>query len=537
MRRTLWNSLMCACVGFLIFSGAVASHAAANPQKQADRFLSATQKRDFKVLFEMSFFYQRGVQQIKNESPKSLWDVKIGNYYNALEKVYSGKIQEQGETQMSRNFSEGIGSITEPMGFIHSLTVMLAPGCTWKIEETRRETRVDNWDGRQYTVDNVYVGLAYKSVEDSPMVGSQVGPKLLKRTIVNIIFDTGSGQYLRSNRVNEGDAYWGGDAATNYRIAKVFAQKGQVNMSILIMEDLLKKGELPEEGKAVLAATYFESVKKQSFFLIGQKCYGLNANFAHKPMVQRAIALDENYKDLWVIMLTDAINFNVKNDLACNNGSGITDQLVSVANEFARGISHSEQKISLSVFDYASFWLKRAKESANRGVFEQASMDFKRARDLVKDDPRIKQSARETLLPFIREGANIVHQDNLKYSQPIVNQMGLMETVDVVGLTPEPEEKLIFAKSAKLAARGYTHQFLSGKPNRSRAEYWAAKANEWSEGLSAQEIKSIAETDQAGQAQTQERRNTPSQSQGQQKPQFPKSPSDLFKGLIKDRRK
>jgi hypothetical protein len=93
---------------------------------------------------------------------------------------------------------------TDPLQYLLALTSILTPACTWRVEETKKKECRSEWDGRKYTAHIVYAGLDYKSVEGSPLLNRW----FLKKTILSLLFDGGTGLHFRSSRVRVGSAFF-----------------------------------------------------------------------------------------------------------------------------------------------------------------------------------------------------------------------------------------------------------------------------------------------------------------------------------------
>ena len=160
------KSIILIIILFLTVSGGAAS--AADHAKRVEKFLIAVQKKDFKTIFDASYEHQRILSNIKNNNPKILWDKLITEYYEAERK----KFERQGVYE----------------------TGFLLPSCKWKVIESKKE-------GDKFIV---YVSLNYKSVEESPLIGS----KVLKEAILGFTLDAKTGLYMESSKVEKGDVHW-----------------------------------------------------------------------------------------------------------------------------------------------------------------------------------------------------------------------------------------------------------------------------------------------------------------------------------------
>lgn len=175
-----------------------------NPEKQTEKFITAVQKKDFKTIFDTSYYYQMELSQIKANNPKALWQKLTTEYYESKKSVLFEQKEESLTDAWVRFGGEIFGSPTDPAKNILALLGFLLPSPKWKVVESKKEKQLDRWSGRQYDVFIVYVTLGYKTVEESPVIGS----KVLKETILGFLFDAKTGLYMRSSRVVKGDVYW-----------------------------------------------------------------------------------------------------------------------------------------------------------------------------------------------------------------------------------------------------------------------------------------------------------------------------------------
>ncbi|MFQ6083956.1 MAG: type 4a pilus biogenesis protein PilO [Candidatus Aminicenantia bacterium] len=171
-----------------------------NPEKRVEKFLKAVKDKDFKTIFDTTYYYQMELSQIKSNNPKVLWEKLITEYYESKKNAVL-----KGEKKSSIfDSTSPFAFIIEPTKDIRALMNLLNPPCKWKVIETRRELKRDESSGRQYDVFEVYVSLNYPKVEESPLIDS----KLLKERIWSIYMDAKTGLYIRHYYVAEGDVYW-----------------------------------------------------------------------------------------------------------------------------------------------------------------------------------------------------------------------------------------------------------------------------------------------------------------------------------------
>ncbi len=175
-----------------------------NPVKQVKKFLTGVQKQDFKSIFDISYYYQTELSQITSNNPKVLWPKLTTEYYESKKNALFRQKKESLTNVWIRFSGEFFGTPTDPVENIRALMDLLAPSPKWKVIESKKEKQFDMWEGRQYDVYVVYVSLNYKTVEESPLIGS----KVLKEATLGFVLDAKTGLYMRSSRVEKGDVYW-----------------------------------------------------------------------------------------------------------------------------------------------------------------------------------------------------------------------------------------------------------------------------------------------------------------------------------------
>ncbi len=169
-------------------------------EKQTGKFLMAVKKKDFKTIFDSTYYYQMKLSEIKSNNPKVLWEKLTTEYYEARKNAVL-----KGEKKSSLFGSASYFTfIIEPTKNIRALMNSLNSPCKWKVIETRRKLKRDESSGRQYDVFEVYVSLNYPKIDESPLIDS----KLLKERIWSIYMDAKTGLYIRHYYVAEGDVYW-----------------------------------------------------------------------------------------------------------------------------------------------------------------------------------------------------------------------------------------------------------------------------------------------------------------------------------------
>ena len=175
-----------------------------NPQKQTEKFLVAVQKKDFKTIFEMTYYYQMELSRIKSNNPKALWQKLTTEYYESKKNALFSRKEESLTDAWVRFGGEVFGTLTDPVENIRALMRLLTQSCKWRVIESKKEKHHDQWSGRQQDVNVIYVSLKYKTVEESPLIGS----KALKEAILGFVLDGKTGLYMRSSKIGKGDVYW-----------------------------------------------------------------------------------------------------------------------------------------------------------------------------------------------------------------------------------------------------------------------------------------------------------------------------------------
>lgn len=185
-------------------SGGAVYGATVNPENQTEKFLMAVQKKDFKSIFDITYYYQMELSQIKSNNPKVLWQKLTTEYYESKKKVFFEKKDESLTDAWILFGGELFGTPTDPIENLRALMNLLTPSSKWKVIESRKEKHLDRWSGREYDVYLVYVSLGYKTLDESPLIGS----KKLKEAILSFVLDAEKGLYMRSSRAVKGDVYW-----------------------------------------------------------------------------------------------------------------------------------------------------------------------------------------------------------------------------------------------------------------------------------------------------------------------------------------
>ncbi len=151
-------------------SDGVTYGASFSPEKQTKKFLTAIQKKDFKTVFNITYYYQAELSKIKDNNPKVLWQKLTSEYYESKKNALFKERKESLTNAWIRFGGELFGSRTDPAKNIQTLMNLLTPSSKWKVIESKKKKQYDSWSGRQFDVFVVYVSLNYKTVEVSPLI-------------------------------------------------------------------------------------------------------------------------------------------------------------------------------------------------------------------------------------------------------------------------------------------------------------------------------------------------------------------------------
>jgi hypothetical protein len=151
MRRLFWVNLIICSIVLWRLSGSIAYCAifSPNPEKQTEKFLTAVQKKDFKTIFEMTYYYQMELAQIKSNNPKALWQKLTTEYYESKKNALFSRKEESLTDAWVRFGGELFGTPTDPVENIRALMGLLTQSCKWRIIESKKEKHHDQWTGRQ----------------------------------------------------------------------------------------------------------------------------------------------------------------------------------------------------------------------------------------------------------------------------------------------------------------------------------------------------------------------------------------------------
>ncbi len=447
------------------------------PEKQVEKLLSAVQKKDFKTIFDISYYYQMELSQIRSKNPKVLWQKLTTEYYESKKKAFLEQDREDIVKSVERFGEAMFGFLTDPADHIRALMNVLKESSKWKIIESKREKHFDQFHGREYDVFVVYTSLSYRTVEESPLIDS----KFLKEAILGFMMDAKTGLYMRSARIGKGDVYWGGDPSTDFLIAKSLAKYGLWDDSIKILEDLEKRGILGKEGKGLLASTYFYRVdKSKGFVRYTGDFYGLND---WRPDIEKAIALDRSQnliREMWVKLLASYMRLNLKSNFGqYSRGEEIVNEIAKAATEFSRGFPELEKLVYKPKLDLANIYIHWAKHDKN---LQFISKYLRYALELLPNDPSIKHSSKEILKTIIDiEVKKAATQPSFVFME-LHYMMEVLEVFDSLRLSLDPLDIPLFIKAAGLASKKY--RTMIGK--KERAIYWEEKAKEWTRDTSKQ---------------------------------------------------
>jgi len=448
---------------------------AANPSNQVEQFLTAVQKKDFKIIFDTSYYYQMELSQIKSNNPKALWSKLTTEYYESKKNALFKQKEESLTDAWIRFGGEMFGTPTDPTENIRALMGLLLPSPKLKVIESKKEKHLDQWSGRQSDVYVVYVSLSYKTVEESPLIGSNV----LKEAILGFILDAKSGLYMRSSKVGKGDVYWGGDPSTDVRIALRLANHGLLNDSISILEGLQGKGTLNNEGKMRLAAVYFERVQKKGIVKYsGYYGFDKYTNYNWRQDIDKAIAVSPTIRNEWINFLVRVMEINLNSEFGrYSDGEGTVINIAKVATEYSKGYSELENMVHKPQFDLASIFINWASHKRDQYFFLKY---LNYALTVLPDDPDLKQKAlKEAIQPYLtalmemREDERFIKMGEIEeIINYVIKRKFALESVETV----------LFSKSASYIASCYElsfQRFPRSKEYREKALYWKQKAEEW----------------------------------------------------------
>lgn len=424
MKKSFFIGIILISIIFRWLSNDKVYAASFNPEKQTEKFLTAVQKNDFKTIFEMTYYYQTELAQIRSNNPKALWQKLTAEYYEFKKNAFLGKKEESLTDAWIRFGGELFGTPTDPVENVRTLMNLLTLSSKWKVIESKKEKHYDQWSGRQFDIFVVYVSLGYKIIEESPLIGS----KVLKEAILSFVLDATAGLYMRSSRVGKGDVYWGGDPSIDMRVARHLATHGLVNDSISILEALQGKETLNNEGKILLASLYFERVRKEAIvkYHSGYSGFDKYTNYNWKKDIDKAIALSPIFRNEWVAFLVVLMLENLNSEFGRYSGGEETVNYVAkVATDYSQGYPELEKMVYRQKFDLASIYISWAKASKLYQAYEE---HIKKALSLLPGDESMKRLAAEAIKHLInkqvQEGGPYV-DSNIRQAREFAESLGI----------------------------------------------------------------------------------------------------------------
>lgn len=372
------------------------TEAAPTPETQARMFIEAIQKQDFKRIFDMTFYYQTELSQMKASNPKALWEKLTAEYYESKK---SGVMSRQAEslTDAWARFGGALfNTPTDPSADICALMGLLIPSCSWRVSETRAQKQLDQWTGRQRDITVVYITISYPTVGKSVIVGNQV----LKEVILAFNFDKASGLYLKNARVPKGDVYWHGTPDIDAEVGQKFFLNGQYKIAIDRLRLLHQKGTLNRLGENTLALALFERVTREGFPRFGGGYYGPNpySSYDWKADVEEAIQLDSSIRQRWIDFLVPLMTRNANSAFGrFSGGDQAVIKVALTATEFGRGFPDLESKVRPHVHDLAKIFIERARGYQTGGGTYFIERDLKAALTLGPEDEDIRKLCVEAI--------------------------------------------------------------------------------------------------------------------------------------------
>jgi hypothetical protein len=371
-----------------------AGDAAPAPEAQARRFIEAVQKQNFKQVFDMTFYYQAELSQIKTNNPKALWEKLTAEYYESKK---NGMMSQQAES-LSAAWARLGGALfntpTDPSTDIRALMGILIPSCAWRVSETRAQRQADQWTGRQRDISVVYVTVSYPSVGKSIIIGEQI----LKEAILSFDFDKASGLYLKSARVAKGDVYWRGAPNIEAEVAQQLLGAGQYEASIKRLQP--QKGNLTELGKNTLALALFEKANRKACF----GCYdsadymvrwgrapGVRWGSPMDSEIEEAIQIGPFIRERWI----DSLIGRMKQNFNQWPGDKAGVEVALSAKKFASGFPELERKIQPFIHDLAKGFVDRARGRQGGTYFIEN--DLENALNLAPADQEITKLCVEAI--------------------------------------------------------------------------------------------------------------------------------------------
>ena len=166
-----------------------------NPEQTVRNLISAIQRNDLNIALDLSYHFHKSIAQIHSNNPKSMWPKLSEDYRKAIIAQLTGK-QPSLESILRID-----GGLTHDL---KELINLMGSPCNWKITESRRRESAHLFMLGDFNINIVYVDLAYRSIEEAPIIDN----KPLKKTIIEIIIDADTGLFIRSKMVDKATEYW-----------------------------------------------------------------------------------------------------------------------------------------------------------------------------------------------------------------------------------------------------------------------------------------------------------------------------------------
>jgi len=202
--RFLKNSLVSLLIviwGLLCFASGTS---AVNLEKQVKKFVKAAKVKDFKTIFDMSFYYQKSLSEIRSNYPKVLADKKSLEYYESKK---NEALKEPDKIPLSWELQRGY--YHSLLDSIQGLRYLLDHQCKYKILETKRKTAEDRNEYYDYVQFIVYVSFSSPSPEGSPKFTLNRKSRPIKEIILEFITRGDYGGTVEEiNIVKDSWVYW-----------------------------------------------------------------------------------------------------------------------------------------------------------------------------------------------------------------------------------------------------------------------------------------------------------------------------------------
>jgi predicted DNA-binding transcriptional regulator len=202
---------------------------------QVEKFLRAAKEKDFETIYVATYVYLRGVESIKRNNPKVLWDKLITEDFEKEKKnVLGGELPYWTRYYMDME-RDSFSFIINPTSDLRALIEALNWPCEWKVTETRREQKEIDYQ-KYLKLIVVFVSIDYPEITKSPLINS----KLLKTRILKFYFtDSKPILYIRHYYVKEGDVYW-----DEVQTAKMFIEQAKQLLNEGRAEEAFEKAKI-----------------------------------------------------------------------------------------------------------------------------------------------------------------------------------------------------------------------------------------------------------------------------------------------------